>query len=247
VFTKLIDRNTTIPSRKGQIFSTAADNQSGVEIHVLQGERPFARDSKTIGRFKLDDIPPAARGVPQIKVSFDIDASGILHVSARELGTGKEQKITITASGGLSKDEIERMRQDGELHAEEDRKQKAELEIRNEVENTLYRAEKTLGEKRNSISEPSRAAIELVINEVKDALNGNHSGTIKKAGETLNEAWRELSAELSKKASETHDKGHGFTGDRSRANPNEGGSQPGEKKDDGPIIDAEVVDEKRAA
>ena len=127
VFTKLIERNTTIPSRKSQIFSTAADNQPGVEIHVLQGERQFSRDSKTIGKFKLDDIPPAPRGVPQIEVSFDIDANGILHVSAKDLGTGKEQKITITASSGLSKDEIEKMRKDGELHAEEDRNARKSL------------------------------------------------------------------------------------------------------------------------
>ncbi len=127
VFTKVIERNTTIPTRKAQTFSTAADNQPGVEIHVLQGERQFAKDSKTIGKFNLDDIPPAARGTPQIEVSFDIDVNGILHVSAKNLGTGKEQKITITASSGLSKDEIEKMRKDGELHADEDRKNKEEL------------------------------------------------------------------------------------------------------------------------
>ena len=141
VFTKLIERNTTIPCRKSETFSTAADNQPGVEIHVLQGERQFSRDSKTIGKFTLEDIPPAPRGVPQIEVSFDIDANGILHVSAKDLGTGKEQKITITASSGLSKDEIERMRKDGELHAEEDRKQKEELETRNEADSAVYRTE----------------------------------------------------------------------------------------------------------
>ena len=130
----MIERNTTIPCRKSETFSTAADNQPGVEIHVLQGERQFSRDNKTIGKFKLDDIPPAPRGVPQIEVSFDIDANGILNVSAKDLGTGKEQKITITASSGLSKAEIEKMRQDGELHAEEDQKRKEELEARNEAD-----------------------------------------------------------------------------------------------------------------
>ena len=139
VFTKLIERNTTIPTRKSEIFSTAADNQPGVEIHVLQGERQFSKDNKTIGKFKLDDIPPAPRGVPQIEVGFDIDANGILHVTAKDLGTGKEQKITITASSGLSKDEIEKMRKDGELHAEEDRQRKEEIEARNEADGAVYR------------------------------------------------------------------------------------------------------------
>ena len=146
VFTKLIERNTTIPTRKSEIFSTASDNQPGVEIHVLQGERQFARDNKTIGKFKLDDIPPAPRGVPQIEVAFDIDANGILHVSAKDLGTGKEQKITITASSGLSKDEIEQMRQDAESHAEEDRKHREEVELRNDADNQVYRTEKMLRE-----------------------------------------------------------------------------------------------------
>ena len=152
VFTKVIERNTTIPTRKAQTFSTAADNQPGVEIHVLQGERQFSKDSKTIGKFNLDDIPPAPRGVPQIEVSFDIDANGILHVSAKNLGTGKEQKITITASSGLSKEEIEKMRKDGELHAEEDRKHKEELETRNAADNTVYRTEKMLKDNADKIS-----------------------------------------------------------------------------------------------
>src|SRR5271166_1416249 len=141
VFTRLIDSNTTIPTKKTETFTTAADSQPSVEIHILQGERPMAKDNKTIGRFNLSDIPPAPRGVPQIEVTFDIDANGILHVSAKDLGTGKEQKITITASGGLSKAEVEKMRQDAETHAEEDKQQREEVEARNEGENAAYRSE----------------------------------------------------------------------------------------------------------
>src|SRR5881628_2942563 len=165
VFTKLIERNTTIPTRKSEIFSTASDNQPGVEIHVLQGERQFARDNKTIGKFKLDDIPPAPRGVPQIEVAFDIDANGILHVSAKDLGTGKEQKITITASSGLSKDEIEQMRKDAESHADEDSKRKEEIEARNEADNAVYRSEKMLKDNAEKISGADKSKIEGAINE----------------------------------------------------------------------------------
>jgi molecular chaperone DnaK len=212
VFTKLIERNTTIPSRKSQTFSTAADNQPGVEIHVLQGERQFARDSKTIGKFKLDDIPPAPRGVPQIEVSFDIDANGILHVSAKDLGTGKEQKITITASSGLSKDEIEKMRKDGELHAEEDRKRKEELETRNEADSAVYRTEKLLKDNQEKISGASRSKIESVLNEVKEALKGSHTAAIKTASEKLNETWQAVSTELYRAASEKARAGQGPAG-----------------------------------
>src|SRR5204862_3874778 len=144
VLTPLIQRNTTIPTRKSEIFSTAADNQTSVEVHVLQGERPLARDNRTLGRFHLVGLPPAPRGIPQIEVTFDIDANGILNVSAKDLGTSKEQKITITASSGLSKDEVEKMRKDAEAHADEDRNRREEIEARNEADNTVYRAEKLL-------------------------------------------------------------------------------------------------------
>jgi molecular chaperone DnaK len=247
VFTKLIERNTTIPCRKAETFSTAADNQPGVEIHVLQGERQFSRDSKTIGKFKLEDIPPAPRGVPQIEVSFDIDANGILHVSAKDLGTGKEQKITITASSGLSKDEIEKMRKDGELHAEADRKRKEELETRNEADNAVYRTERLLKENRERISDANRSKIESVLSEVKEALKGSDAGALKVASEKLNEAWQAVSAELYRAASEKARGGQGPTGGQSGTQPEAGGAPEGSQNDENPIIDAEVVEEKKAA
>jgi molecular chaperone DnaK len=247
VFTKLIERNTTIPSRKSQTFSTAADNQPGVEIHVLQGERQFARDSKTIGKFKLDDIPPAPHGVPQIEVSFDIDANGILNVSAKDLGTGKEQKITITASSGLSKAEIEKMRQDGELHAEEDQKRKEELEARNEADSAVYRTERLLKDNKEKISDANRSKIESALNEVKEALKGSDAAAIKTAGEQLNETWQVVSAELYKAASEKGKAGQGHGAGSNGTQPEADGSPHGGKNDQGPIIDAEVVDEKKAA
>src|SRR5512133_563708 len=190
VFTRLIERNTTIPTRKSEIFSTASDNQPGVEIHVLQGERQFARDNKTIGKFNLTDIPPAPRGMPQIEVTFDIDANGILHVSAKDLGTGKEQKITITASSGLSKDEIEKMRRDAEAHADEDKKQREEVELRNEADNAVYRSEKMLKDSADKISGADKSKIETAIKEVKEALKGGDAGAIRTANEKLNEVWQ---------------------------------------------------------
>src|SRR5882757_6017262 len=243
VFTKLIERNTTIPTRKSEIFSTAADNQPGVEIHVLQGERQLSRDNKTIGKFHLTDIPPAPRGVPQVEVTFDIDANGILHVSAKDLGTGKEQKITITASSGLSKDEVEKMRKDAELHADEDKAKKEEIETRNEVDNAVYRSENMLKDNADKISGDNKSKIEKAVNDVKEALKGTDTAAIKAASEKLNEAWQSVSAELYKAASEKTRASRGQPGGgQPGAGPEEGGEpRRGEKKEEGPIIDAEVV------
>ncbi len=241
VFTKLIERNTTIPTRKSEIFSTASDNQPGVEIHVLQGERQFARDNKTIGKFHLTDIPPAPRGMPQIEVTFDIDANGILHVGAKDLGTGKEQKISITASSGLSKDEIEKMRKDAEAHADEDKQKREEVETRNEADNAVYRSEKMLKDNADKISGDDKGKIEKAVADVKEALKGNDAAAIKSASEKLNEAWQAVSAELYKAAAAKAQASKG------QAQPQPEGGEPKSegKKDEGPIIDAEVVDEKK--
>ena len=202
VSTRLIEKNTTIPTKKSQIFSTAADNQTSVEIHVLQGEREMAVGNKTLGRFQLVGIPPAPRGVPQIEVTFDIDANGIVHVAAKDLGTGNEQKITITSTSGLSKEEINRLVKDAETHADEDRKRKEEAEIRNGADSMVYTAEKTLRETGDKIDESRKTKVAAEIEKVRDALKGADVEAIKQATEQLTTSIYEISTELYAKTAE---------------------------------------------
>ena len=196
VFTKLIDRNTTIPTSKSQIFSTAADNQPAVDVHVLQGERPMAADDKTLGRFELTDIPPAPRGVPQIQVTFDIDKNGIVNVSAKDMGTGKEQKITIKSSSGLSDEEIKRMQKDAEEHAEEDKKRKEEADLRNEVDQLVFTTEKTLKETKDKLSDADRKPVEDALNDLKKAQKDNNLDEMKEKKDALSKAAQDLAVKL---------------------------------------------------
>jgi molecular chaperone DnaK len=242
VMTKLIDRNTTIPTRKSQIFSTAADNQTAVSIHVLQGERQMAVDNRTLGRFDLVGIPPAPRGIPQIEVSFDIDANGIVHVSAKDLGTGKEQSIRIQASSGLSEKEVDKMVKDAEAHAEEDKKKEALVRGRNEADQLVYATEKTLKDYGDKVSEAEKKAITEKLEKLRSSLSSESAETINQAKEELLQASHKLAEEIYKQASATQSAGTagGTTGEPDKEA--EGTKSGGE---DGTVAaDFEVVDDK---
>ena len=240
VATPMIPRNTTIPTRKQQIFSTYRDNQPGVEIKVLQGERPMARDNKTLGTFHLDGIPPAPRGVPQVEVTFDIDANGILNVSAKDLGSGKEQKISITGSSGLTKEEVERLRKDAEAHAEEDRQARESAEARNNADNLAYQSEKQLRDLGDKLSADQKQAVGDAIKNVREKLNGNDVEAIKQATEELQNQFQSISAELYKQAASQTGARPGGAADSTTE-----GATSGRPGDDVVDADFEVVDDDK--
>jgi molecular chaperone DnaK len=236
VSTKLIERNTTIPTRKSEIFSTAADNQTSVEIKVLQGEREMARDNKLLGVFHLVGLPPAPRGMPQIEVTFDIDANGIMNVSAKDLGTGKEQKITITSSSGLSKDDVSKMVKDAEAHAAEDKSRREEIEAKNHLDTLVYSVEKMLNENRDKISGSDVSNLESAISEARKAMEQGGTDNIKRATDNLTKASHKLAEVMYQQAGPNAGAGAG-------AQQQPGGGQQSSNKDD--VIEAEVVDENK--
>ena len=239
VLTTLIPRNTTIPTKKSEVFSTAADGQTSVEVHVLQGERPMARDNRTLGKFHLDGIPPSPRGIPQIEVTFDIDANGIVNVQAKDKGTGKEQKITITASSGLSKEEVERMMRDAESHAAEDKTRREDVETRNRADQAVYGAERFVKETGDKLDPADRHAIEAATNDLKSALETNDSKAISRTLEALNQAQQRAGENLYKSAGAPGGPGAG-----PGAEPPPPGASGGNGHADD-VIDAEVVEEKK--
>ncbi|MDD5154131.1 MAG: molecular chaperone DnaK [Desulfovibrionales bacterium] len=236
VLTKLIEKNTTIPTRRSQIFSTAADSQPAVSIHVLQGERDMAADNKTIGRFELVGIPPAARGVPQIEVAFDIDANGILHVSAKDLGTGREQSIKITASSGLSEEEIRKMVRDAEAHAEEDHKKKAQAEARNHADTLIYATEKSMADLGDKVDATTRSNVEDAVTRLKKAMEGNDAEEIKRLSEELTKASHKLAEALYAKTAQAEAAGAG--------GPGAAGGEAQAKKDEEEVVEAEFEEVK---
>jgi molecular chaperone DnaK len=231
VMTKLIERNTTIPTRKSEIFSTAEDNQTSVEVHVLQGEREMAAYNKSLGKFQLTGIPPAMRGVPQIEVTFDIDANGILHVAAKDLGTQKEQRIEIKAGSGLSEQEVERMVKDAEAHAEEDRRQREVVEARNTAENAAYQAERQLGEMGDSIDPSAKEQIESAIKDIRDNLDSEDASLLQQKTEALQTAFHQVSEQMYAAAA--------AQAQEQEAGDGAGADGAGDQEE---VVDAEVVD-----
>ncbi len=236
VMTKLIDHNTTIPTSKKEIFSTAADSQTTVDIHVLQGEREFARDNRTLGRFQLTDIPPAPRGIPQIEVAFDIDANGILNVSAKDMGTGKQQSIEIKSSSGLSEEEVKKMTKEAEAHAAEDKKKREVVDLKNQADQLIYSTEKTLKEHGDKVSAETRGGIESAVNNLKEAIKGEDANAIKKAIENLGTAGQELGKVLYEEAAKKQATSAGGKADSAQGGPPPEGEVK-RKGDD--VIDAE--------
>ncbi|MBI4212387.1 MAG: Hsp70 family protein, partial [Deltaproteobacteria bacterium] len=233
----LIERNTTIPTKKSQVFSTAADNQTSVEIHVMQGERDMAGDNRTLGKFHLDGIPPAPRGVPQVEVTFDIDANGIVHVGAKDMATQKEQKITITSSSGLAKDEVEKLVKEAKSHEAEDKKRREEIETRNQADTMVYSTEKLLKENRDKLKEDDVKRVEDALAACKAALEKKDSAEIKKTVEALTHASHAL-AEAMYKASAEKEKADGA---QETAGADNGAA---EKKKDEKVVDAEFEETK---
>jgi molecular chaperone DnaK len=241
VMTTLIPRNTTIPTRKSEVFSTASDNQTSVEVHVLQGERSMARDNRTLGKFHLVGLPPAPRGMPQIEVTFDIDANGIVNVQAKDRGTGKEQKITITATSGLSKDEVDRMMKDAESHSDEDKKRREEIELRNRADQAVYGAERLIKDAGDKLSASERQGIESAMEAVKKASEGSDASEIQKALDQLMAAQHKAAESLYKQQAASGGPGDTPGGESSAGGGQSDSSTGGAKE--GEVIDAEVVDE----
>ena len=238
VMTKLIDANTTIPTRKSEIFSTASDSQPSVEIHVLQGERPMATDNRTLGKFHLDGIPPAPRGVPQVEVTFDIDANGIMHVNAKDKATNKEQSIRITSSSGLSKDEIDKMKNDAKEHAAEDKKKRENIDVKNQAESLVFQTKKQIDEMKDKIPADSKSKLEAEIKKVEDAISSNNTDQMKSATESLSKAWNEIASNLYSQA------GQQQGGPQQQAGEQQENQSKGEGKEQAQDASYEVVDDE---
>jgi molecular chaperone DnaK len=245
VFTKMIPRNTTIPTKKTETFSTAADNQPSVEVHVLQGEREMASHNRTLGRFHLDGIPPAPRGIPKIEVTFDIDANGILHVSAKDTGTGKQQAITITGHSGLDDNEVERMVNDAESHAEEDKKRREVIDAKNQADQMVYNLEKMLRENKDKISEEDAEQIQKEIDNTKKAIESDDAEQIKQAMEALSKASHKLTETMYQQTAQQQQAQQEASQQQASSGNQQSGGDSSENASEEEVIDAEVVDDDK--